>query len=313
MGGKMIKWFLLTFFIVLYCTVANATSECKMKLLLSPNIYSKVAIKKSNTFTFRGYGDLEARAVTVILPGGPGLSASYLDSMAALLSQRMNQGVMILDYPNHNSYNKGLYELSDKTFSDLTLYIEEFLHSLHVDGVKEINLIGHSYGAIQAMNLLARKQVPVKISKTVLLTPVFNGFLASSYKMKSAELIAQGNGDFSTEEGFRRYWSQMLPMYFNSIPSESALKDLLASTTWVENGAFADTDLTYEYLKGFFDSSVFVIGSRHDGLVEFEHNEALASEIGPNFSYVEDGHFFMIESAEYSTEHLMRNVFTSMP
>ncbi len=284
-----------------------------MKLLLSPNIYSKAALNSSNAFTFRSFGDLKATVLTVILPGGPGLSAAYLDSMAYLLSHKMGQGVVVLDYPNHNLYNEGLYNVNDRTFLDLSLYIEDFLNSLHADGVKEINLIGHSYGATQAMNLLARKKVELKISKTVLLTPVFNGFLSSAYKKKSAEVIGQGNGDFSTEEGFRRYWGQMLPMYFASVPSEAAVRGILDTTTWVENASFAETDLTYESFKGFFDSRVYVIGSRKDGLVEAEQNEVLATELGANFSYVEDGHFFMIESPEHSTEHLIRNVFTSNP
>lgn len=251
-------------------------------------------ISKSRSINMRSFGRTTIGRAVVMLPGGPGLSADYLDPLALELSKKKEARVIIVDYPDHESYNKDSFT-GKKSFKSLCDFVTEALGSLSELGITEIILVGHSFGAKIALSRADQAIPNVDIMRIILLAPVVDGFLSQNYLEAAKKIKDADEFDFSNEKEFREYWRKLLPFYFKEIPKTTVIDELLRGTTYIQNHEFNDADLDWNKLSR---QNAYVISPDTDNLVEPNQAEMIRSMVpAQNISTVNGGHFFMLENA----------------
>ncbi len=193
------------------------------------NIFSYcivVAARKVGVHSLRPLREKKGNVLVVGIPGGPGISGRYLDSFVAEISAKLNCNGVVFDLPNHG--DKAQTELiSEARYPAVVEALGEALGEL---GENRLLLVGHSYGARLALDLMGAGSFNL-IGGILLSLPTSWG---SSPRFKDG-IRAMGLSEvkIDQESDFKSYWRKILPLYFSSgVPSVSAEIALTTKTFW---------------------------------------------------------------------------------
>lgn len=244
----------------------------------------------------------EGKDLLMAIPGGPGLSGSYLDPFLIELADRANINVGILDLPNHgesmsNTKNNYLYE--------------NCLHKLE-DAFKQISsecnrliIFGQSFGARLAFDLLANAQLQID---GAILTALPYKFEHSSQLQKKIEAL-----NIDPQDGELTVLQKIFSAYTVIPFSQEQLLAINSEAKKEENfGMLEGSPPISESAKLILQEKSFVPLTILEGSSDFvtpDDNFLELKKIIPHASFVtiEDaGHFVMIEQPEAAL-----NIFSS--
>lgn len=165
------------------------------------------------------------------VPGGPGLSGSYLDPFMRELGQRLACNVGMLDLPGHGKSRSSSFQ---------SIHYPKCLEIV-VEALREIQnecanliLFGQSFGARLAYDAVANGKVQTKVLILSGFPYKFQSSAAFYKKLEGLDLedISTGN---DVEAKFARNWKKILPLNLHQTISKADFDALSSGTIWTGN------------------------------------------------------------------------------
>lgn len=152
------------------------------------------------------------------IPGGPWISGSYWDAfLANFKTSSPCKRIVLQNHENEYSLKK-------------SSHLIDFIFSLISEIKEESILAGHSYGAWISL-LMLNDLTSKKIKKLVLCNmPTSN----EQSKEVSSFVKSLGEIDLSTNEKFKFYFQNLLPLYFSDSKNMNKYRDLLTKEIFME-------------------------------------------------------------------------------
>lgn len=301
-------------------SVISASSICSALLTmisLNSNVKGNVAMAFShqsrladNAINVRyakepnGNGQL-----VLVIPGGPGISGKYLDAFTLELSRRLEQSdVAILDLPHHDA-SRVAGRTENLTYPEVRELMVKAVAELAAQN-KSIVLVGHSLGALIAMDLVAHS--PIKFEKVVLADipttfDVSKEFSDGLRKAGVADEVA-----WPTEQSFSVWWGKIIPLYFKRQPTAEEVALLNSETYWLGNERFTDNAPAFALLaksfetKGVIERTYYLEGERDLLPPDGNFQTVKAALPGVKAELIADtGHFPMLEAPELTVEKVV--------
>lgn len=232
------------------------------------------------------------------IPGGPGISGTYMDTYTASLAKHLHATGLTIDLPNHGLSCRSL-TCGKFDYDDARKAIIGFIKELQKHH-RRIVLVGHSFGALIALDMLQESGLGFEKTILVSMPSSFDGN-ARFTEFRSTNGLLQEN--WIAESDFQVWWRKLAPFYFHRDASAHQLDQLTKQTYWIGNENFGSGMPTFEELT----SKLGARGSEYSILyVEGDHEPILPDD---NFQRVIDaipkarhlkvensGHFPMLEN-----------------
>ena len=255
---------------------------------------------------FHEYGNSNAKPI-IILTGGPGNDYKQLEEMAIKLSQ--NYWSILIE---QRGTGRSIPNVFDSTTINIKLLSDDIKLIMNHLGLKQSTVLGHSWGAVLAMNFAFT--YPSLVDELILIGPgmyndvaknsgIFGSNLENSFSFDDLirlrqldSLLRKNNSDTASLKEVKTIFRSAY-VFINPLPDtlyqkiEVAKNDLTANILWKEMAK--NLDLT-EKLKSY-NRQIYVISGRQDPLA-FIAYELKINKPSINLNWIERcGHFPMYE------------------
>lgn len=248
--------------------------------------------------------------LVVFIPGGPGISGKYMDDYAHAVGLKLGTNVAVLDLPNHDG-SRVAGKTENFRYSQVRQLLAATIKELVGNGQGgEVTLVGHSLGALIAMDLAL--QPGVRLSKLLLssVPTTFDNSPSFVDGMKKAGVAEQSS--WASEAEFSAWWQKLIPLYFKRPPTDSEFAALNSKTFWIGNEHYSDDLPAFDVLAGKLRSSagipIFYLEGECDQLLPLANYKKVQTEL-PNArtaSIGGVGHFPMFEALETTVHETVK-------
>lgn len=162
---------------------------------------------------YKRFGDLTSTQIPlVVLHGGPGLVHDYLLPLAGLAEKH---DIPVIFYDQLGNGRSSHISQKPASFWYIDVFVEELDNLIHKLAIQDkFNLLGHSWGAVLAIEYLIRK-LPSGLTRLVLSNPLASQRLWNLSNMELVKKFPQ-----HVQEGLRartrdtqRYWEALNEYY----------------------------------------------------------------------------------------------------
>lgn len=237
---------------------------------------------------------VEKKCLIMTIPGGPGLSGTYLDHFLFDLANRIDVNVGILDLPNHGK-SRILRKKDNLLYKDCLKMVISTINEISRD-FGNLVLFGQSFGARLAFDALAESEAKI-------MGLFLTGF---PYKFEhSSSLINKINNFHSDEENLKKHAEGIFSLYTVIPFSTELIQAITSEVCKEENGKMLDEtpeiEVSAEFIrKNKIHVPIFVLEGDSDIVIP-DDNLLRLKEIIPHASFKKIkncGHFVMIENEE---------------
>lgn len=247
----------------------------------------------SNGIRFRS-DNLKTREKLIIgIPGGPGISGTYMDVSIAQVASFLGGRPIVIALPNHDGEVRWtLGELDWKLTRDLIL--ENLMDLRQVS--QEIILVAHSFGALLILDALNEAQGSLVDKLILVSTPDALGW---SEEMKM-ELQKRGlsSSRIKSESDFQGFWRTVLPLFFETQLSAELASRMSEQTFFTVSLKMGEGSPQLDRFRGLDRKLPLIFIEGSDDIVSGRGRLSRLKELFPEASLYavnESGHFPMVE------------------
>lgn len=237
--------------------------------------------------------------LVIFIPGGPAISGKYMDALAHSVSKQLGRNVAVIDLPNHDD-SRDTGKTENLKYPEVRAILLKLFTELSNNGSRKISLVGHSLGALIALDLAGQSQI--EIEKMVLMNMPTTFSVSDKFQIKKQELGLSAEFSINSESQFQAWWNKVLTLYF-SRPLLSDEYNLLANHTFWSGNELIQSELpTFNDLINVLNQKklrhiIYYLEGMNDIRVPDENMEEIKRKI-PNVHIKllsESAHFSMLE------------------
>jgi pimeloyl-ACP methyl ester carboxylesterase len=279
--------------ITILITMMVSGSSAKAK----GNEMLKTLVKQNLCYEVEGTIE-QGKSTIIMLPGGPGISGSYLKSLFPL-ADSTNMNVVLLFLPNHDCVYKN-------KIKDHIKYPEAV--QLLTSGIREISysteapivILGHSFGSRIAFDIFQSIDEPW-LQKAIMLNMPYCFIPPKRFTDQVIRLTAPGLKTDTNDE-YRVFWQRILPLYFYQEQSADLLDHLSEDIFWQGNESMMSVtqapDAT-QWKRSKDINDMLFIDSSNDLIMPEDNAQWIESNFpGRRIEISHSSHFPMIENRD---------------